>query len=511
MAVHWSEEVVDRLRERGDKHVIETGTSISGIPHVGNASDVIRGDCVRKALLEGECKAELIWVADDSDPFRKVPAGMESLADYLGYPVRDIPDPDGCHGSFVEHFAEPFVKNLESFGVKPTVYSGTELYRTGQLTAEIKTAFENRDKIREILNQYRREPLPEDYIPWSPVCGNCGRISTTNPASLDGLKVGYECVTSDVSGSEVEGCGHSGESDASKGLGKMPWRVEWAARWSHFKVTCEPFGKEHAAPGGSYDTSSIVSREVFGWMPPEPVIYEFFTLNGEKISSSQGNVITLSDWLGIAEPEVLKYFMYKRLQKQRDINLSMLPNLVDEYDEAERIYFRRQDGDSGLARMYGLAQTKEPRYLNVPYTLCAVLGQVSPDEDVRYKVESMGYGGFDPVRLKRRVRLAGNWVQTHGPEYLRFKLNSVEESRIVFSELPEAERNCLTELADSMAGVNPEQFHKTIYETARSHGLKPPKLFKSIYRMLIGKDKGPKAAAFMLSLGKADVKSRFTA
>ena len=122
---------------------------------------------------------------------------------------------------------------------------------------------------------------------------------------------------------------------------------EWAARWSLFKVTCEPFGKEHATVGGSYDTSKIISKKIFDWEPPEPVVYEFFTLNGEKISSSKGNVITLADWLMIAEPETLKYFMYKRLQKQRDIDLKRIPNLADEYDEVEREFYDKKECKEG--------------------------------------------------------------------------------------------------------------------------------------------------------------------
>ncbi|MCX6694903.1 MAG: lysine--tRNA ligase, partial [Candidatus Altiarchaeota archaeon] len=339
MQVHWSDEVADELVGRGvRRHVIETGTSISGVPHLGNASDVIRGDVVRKVLAERSVEAELIWVADDSDPFRKVPLGMEKVKDFLGYPVKDVPDPFGCHKSFTEHFVQPFLNDLAEFGVKPKAYSGTELYRTGALLPEVRTALAKRGEITEILNQFRTTPL-EEFIPWNPICEKCGRISSTKPVSFDGDKVKYVCESTTVAGGDVEGCGHEGVSDIKKGMGKLPWRVEWAARWHHFKVTCEPFGKEHATVGGSYDTSKIVSEKVFDWPAPHPVVYEFFTLNGEKISSSRGNIITLSDWLSIAEPEALKFFMYKRLQKQRDINLSMLPALVDEYDESEKIYF----------------------------------------------------------------------------------------------------------------------------------------------------------------------------
>jgi lysyl-tRNA synthetase class 1 len=508
--MHWSDEVVDALKARGGAHVIETGTSISGIPHIGNASDVIRGDCVRKAALESSLDAKLIWVSDDSDPFRKVPKGMETLTEYLGHPVKDIPDPEGCHNSLVEHLASPFIEDLKSFGVLPEVYSGTELYRSGALEEEIKIAFERKDEIIKILDRFRKEPLESDWIPWTPICAGCGKISTTKITSVNGLKVSYVCESTDLSGGKATGCGFDGESSALAGQGKLPWRIEWAARWHHFKVTCEPFGKEHATVGGSYDTSKIISQEIFNWSPPAPVVYEFFTLNGKKISSSMGNVITLTDWLSMAEPQVLKFFMYKRLQKQRDIDLTRLTLLVDEYDLGERIYYKKEEGDEDLARLYELSQSGQTKYLNIPYTLCAVLAQVAKEKEYINKVKEQGYSGFDEERLKERIALSKVWVERYGPDYLRFNLLDKEGSSDEFEGLDQTQKKALAALANAVSdGLSPEELHKRIYEIARSNGLKPPALFKAIYRVLIGKDRGPKAASFILSLGGDYVNSRF--
>ncbi len=507
--MHWSDDIVEALKARGGDHVIETGTSISGIPHLGNASDVIRGDCVRKACVDAGLSASLIWVADDSDPFRKVPVGMEELSDYLGFPVKDIPAPGGAEGSLVSHLADPFLEDLKAYGIEPVRYSGTDLYRSGALLDQIKIAFSKRDKVREILNKFRRDELPSDWVPWTPICSVCGRISTTKVTSVSGLKASYICETTDISGGTAQGCGHEGVSDAETGMGKLPWRVEWAARWAHFAVTCEPFGKDHAVAGASYETSSIISEEIFGWKAPVPVVYEFFTLNGAKISSSKGNVLTLSDWLAIAEPEVLKYFMYKRLAKARDINLRMLPNLVDEYDICEREWFSKGN-DYNKIRMYELSQVTEPAYLNVPFTLCGVLSQVANDDELAPKVSAMGYEGFDEKRLAERVRLAGKWVSTYGPEYLRFKIHDDKTAWATFNALPDTHKIALKKLAELVGTVtDPKVMHKSIYETARGEGIDPKELFTSIYQVLIGKEKGPKAAAFLQSLGKEMLERKF--
>ncbi len=513
--MHWADSVADKLVQRGLDHVIETGTSISGIPHVGNASDVIRGDAVRKALTDKGIKPRFIWVSDDSDPLRKIPKGLEAIKDYLGYPVRDIPDPFGCHDNFVEHFVEPFLTDLKVFGVNPESFSGTEIYRSGALYEEIKTALAQSGKIADILNKFRTTPLSKDFIPWNPVCEGCGRISTTKAVRVREDLIDYVCEDTQVSGGLVKGCGFKGESDIGEGRGKMPWRVEWAARWHHFKVTCEPLGKEHATAGGSYWTSRIVCEEVFNWEPPLPVIYEFFTLNGAKISSSKGNVITLSDWIKICEPEVLKFFMYKRLQKQRDINLKAATNLVDEYDEAEREYFGLTDTGTGedTKRHYMLSQVEEPRMLQIPFTLCAVLAQIIPNldlEEIKKRLIRHGYRDFDLDRLGKRIKLAQEWNKIYGPDYLQFTLLDDTDSHKIRETLSKEQTTALEKIVDELnTEWTPKELHKRIYEISREAQLKPPKLFEAIYLVLIGKMRGPKAASFILTLDKDLVKKRF--
>lgn len=495
--------------KKGKQHVIATGTSISGIPHIGNASDVIRGDAVRKLLEEKNAKVQFIWIADDSDPFRSVPKGMELLKDFLGFPVYDIPDPKKCHKNFVEHFAVPFLEELKTYGVEPKHYSAREIYKTGKLVEEIKTALDKKSTITKILNEYREHPLPEEYIPWNAICSKCGRISTTKATGWDNKKiVSYVCESNPEEkekGLTVKGCGHVGESDITKGQGKLPWRVEWAARWKHFKVTCEPLGKDHASAGGSYETSKKISEEVFGWTAPYPVIYEFLLLNGEKISSSKGNVITLAQWNEIGEPEVLKFLFYKRLEKQRDVDLTRVPNMTDEYDEAE------VSSDEKLKLMYKLSQIGKPKKLQVPFTLCATLSQIVPDLNfkiIKKRIEDMGFENFDDERLKARLQRSKNWVEKYGPDYLRFKI--LENPDEVKNKLNEKQKEGLKKLIPELdKKQTPEELHKKIYETARGIGINPNELFTAIYLALIGKERGPKAAMFLLTLEKKFVQERF--
>jgi lysyl-tRNA synthetase class I len=101
-------------------------------------------------------------------------------------------------------------------------------------------------------------------------------------------------------------------TDAVQAAGKLTWRVDWPARWKVLSVTVEPFGKDHATSGGSYDTGKRIVREVFGAEPPFPVTYEWISLKGQgDMSSSKGNVISIERMLKVVPPEVLRYLIVR--------------------------------------------------------------------------------------------------------------------------------------------------------------------------------------------------------
>jgi len=170
-----------------NEYFIKSSTSISGIPHIGNASDVIRHDALTRALRGLGKDVTLFWVAENMDALRKVPAGIpKDFEKYLGMPVADIPCPDGCCGSYSEHFCNLFIESLEKhFGAELKFKNTAEAYRSGEFTPYIKKAMENLELIKKIWNKSRETPLQEKWTPWKPVCENCGRIMTTSVKDFD--------------------------------------------------------------------------------------------------------------------------------------------------------------------------------------------------------------------------------------------------------------------------------------------------------------------------------------
>src|SRR5699024_9339041 len=175
---------------------------------------------------------------------------------------------------------------------------------------------------------------------------------------------------------------------------KLPWRFEWPAQWNVLNVDFEPFGKDHAE--GSWPSGADITRNVLGDIPPVPMAYEWFTLDGKPFSSSEVHVIMVQDVLEFLEPEVLRYFFTKNPTRARDFSIERADQLVDEFDRfeevssglpmmfvgsinqeerehTERIYrYVVEDIDESLCSLVLESDDEHP--IRLPYTFAAVLG-----------------------------------------------------------------------------------------------------------------------------------------
>lgn len=388
------------------------------------------------------------------------------------------------------------------------------------MTDLIRTSLENADEIRAILNRYREKPLPEDWLPYDVVCSNCGKLATTRAYAWHDNYVSYICEGCDY----TAGCRHRGEADYTRGEGKLTWRVEWPARWKLIGVTCEPFGKDHAVVGGSYDTGKLIAERVFGYHAPYPVPYEWVSLKGRRMSSSKGVVFTLPQWLEIAEPELLRYFIFRSKPmkaKEFDPGLPLL-DFYDEYDLMEGVYFGKvkpsDRREEQLKRIYELSQTGEPPKVQpqrVPFRFAAVLSQVMRDAEHATEILTSRKMLISPDKSDiefaiLRLGRARNWIEKHAPERLRFKISKTLPSDIKQS-LTKEQRKGLGQLSADLSkhDYTPVELHNHIYELAERIELKPPELFKAIYLVLIERESGPRAGNFISVLDKEFVIERF--
>jgi lysyl-tRNA synthetase class 1 len=524
----WADAVADVIeaREPEEPVVIKGGVSPSGVPHIGHFNEILRGYFVAESLRDRGYEVRQVFTADDKDRLRAVPRRLAdldwnvvglgevdagALGRNLGKPYTAIPDPFGCCDSYGAHFTRLLQDSADRLGVEVDMVSNTELYGTGEFEAVTRHVLANRERAREVLADFQ-EKVDDDYVPFFAECSECGQLTETiTGVDLEAGTVAYRCTDSEADGDVIEGCGHEGTATLREG--KLPWRFEWPAQWKLLGVDFEPFGKDHAE--GSWPSGVAIAREVLDVEPPVPMVYEWFTLDGEPLSSSAGNVLTVDEALTFLEPEVLKYFFTKEPLKQRDFSVEGVDQLVDEFDRFERVYFGELEaGEEERARAeraYPMV-VDEPRAerVRIPYTFAAVLG-MTDDPAVREEIaRKEGHVPEDAPEWAveaalARVERAREWARRTGNAF-DYELKRTELPEVDFD--PETER-ALDELADFVAeGHDGETIQGEIYETAKRHDLDIGEFFSAGYRLFFDDDEGPQLGPFLAKLDREFVVDR---
>ncbi len=508
--MHWADVEAERVLKRSQKPVVSTGITPSGPIHVGNMREIITGYLIYRALKDKGADARLIYSGDTIDPLRKIyPFLTEEYERHIGKPLSDIPCPCGRHESYAEHFLEPFLSSLDRLGIKPDVLLSHEEYRKGTFAEAVKIALDNREKIKQILEGISKRELPDDWWPYNAHCGKCGSLRT-DIISYEYPFVDYRCE-----------CGHEGRADIRKGEGKLVWRVEWPAKWYAYGVTCEPFGKDHAAAGGSYDTGSGIAREVYDMEPPHPVPYEWIELKGKgAMSSSKGVAIAASEILDVIPPEVVIFYIARYNPTKHlefDPALGLL-NLVDEYDRFERIYYglekaELEDKEEDWRRAYELSQTRGIRDkmpVQVPYRHLVNVVQIASDFDsvltiLRRTGEIDDLGPEDTEYLKDRVERVRKWLERFAPDSVKFSITPE-----ITGEYAGDEKKFAEILAEKLSDCEwkGEEIHNAIRESAEKANLPVKKAFRALYRAFIGREKGPRLGYFLSTMERDFVVGR---
>ena len=511
----WAEAVADGIeaRDPDDPIVIKGGVSPSGVAHLGNFNEIMRGYFVAAVLRERGHDVQQVFTSDDRDPLRKLPRRLAdpdgnivglgevdagALGRNLGTPYTDIPDPFGDADSYAAHFASLLQADADRLGVPVEMVSNTDLYEDGTFEPVVEHVLDDVETAREVLGQYQAK-VDGDYVPFNPICSNCGTITeTVTDIDLDAGTVDYTCTDMTAGEDTIEGCGHEGTATLREG--KLPWRFEWPAQWQVLGVDFEPFGKDHAE--GSWPSGQDVAREVLGIEPPVPMTYEWFTLNGEALSSSSGNVVTVPEILELLEPEVLRYFFALNPRRARDLDLSRLDQLVDDFDRFERAYFGGVDDDAvsafaAAAYPFVVDEIREER-VRLPYTFAAVLG-MTDDRELRIDMaRNEGYFDVDTPEAVieealERVDRARTWAERMDNAY-NYRLQEALPTVAVGDDVAAA----LADLADFVsAGHDGTAIQEEMYETARRHGIAVGDFFEVGYLLFFDQPQGPRLGEFL--------------
>ena len=495
---HWADRIGDEVLQTERPLVISTGISPSGEIHVGNMREVLTADAVFRALRDRGAQVRFNYVADNFDPLRKVYPFLASddYEQHVGRPLSEIPCPCTRHASYSDHFLEPFIESLARLGVDVELERADQMYKSGRMTRYVVLALQHRDRLAEILREITGKQAREDWSPFQPLCPECGRMSTARVAgfSADQETVDYECA-----------CGGSGTLPIAGG-GKLVWRVDWPARWKMLGVTIEPFGKDHATRGGSYDTGVRIIEEIFGGRAPHPIPYEWIRLSGRgDMASSKGNVLSIRSMLEVVPPEALRYLVIREQPQRRitfDPGLPLL-QLVDEVENAAA------KGRNERAVELSMAGGFEP--LGVPFKHLIVVAQVADfdAEGTREILRRTGHGDLSRQAVAERMGYAREWLVRFAPEEMRFSLQPELPSEA--AELDAEQRSFLRRLgAELREGMDGDAVNDLIWKVAAGiEGVKPARLFQAIYIALLGKPRGPRAGWFIAAIGPAFCNARF--
>ena len=479
----------------------ESGLGASGFPHIGSLGDAARAYGIKLAIENMGVKSETIAFADDMDGLRKVPVGLPAnLRKYIGVPVSHIPDPFRCHDSYGKHMSSLLIDAIQMVGIDCTHVSAQEVYSKGTLTDQISQILKNADKVGAIIREETGQEKYVEVLPYLAICNRCGRIYTTTAYEFlpKEFKVLYRCDGTELRGQSVEGCGYEGEADIRKAEGKLNWKVEFASRWAALKICFEAYGKDIA---DSVRVNDRICAEILEFPAPFHLKYEMFLDKvGRKISKSKGNVFTPQVWLNYGSPQSLLLLLFKRIEGTRSLSVDDIPRYMDEVDDLEDIYFGKKKVTNfmeeaklkGLYKYIHLLKPSANPEIHVPYRTLVSLWRWAPNgKEINYIEDRLRKYNFlkngVSENLRERLEYAKNWFKD---------FEEKEKSRI---ELSVAETHALEDLIQVIeVEEDPEKIQSQVFEVARNHGLKPRKLFRTIYNVLIGKPRGPRLGSYII-------------
>ena len=502
--------IVGRLKQHPKSEVIfETGYGPSGLPHIGTFGEVARTTMVRHAfrvLTDDKVKTRLIAFSDDMDGLRKVPDNVpnkEMLAQHLGKPLTRVPDPFGTHPSFGEHNNARLRAFLDQFEFEYEFLSSTICYTSGRFDAALLKVLAHYDAVMEIMLPSLREERAQTYSPFLPISSRTGIVLQV-PILAHDAKAGTITYEDPDGGERVT-------TPVTGGQAKLQWKPDWAMRWVALGVDYEMAGKDLI---DSVKLSGEIARAL-GAAPPEGFNYELFLdEQGQKISKSKGNGLTIEEWLRYANPESLSLFMYREPKAAKRLYFDVIPRHVDEYLQFLDGY-QRQDWKQRLGNPVWHIHAGNPPKPEIPVSFSLLLNLVSASNAENADTLWGFIGRYRPgVTPQSHPKL--HQLVEYAIHYFRDFVQPAKKYR----EPAEVERAALLDLRDALSqlptGATAEQIQDVIYEVGRREPFldKTGKIktkdgkpgvslewFNMLYQVLLGQEKGPRFGSFVAVFG----------
>ena len=471
--------------------LFETGYGPSGLPHIGTFGEVARTNMVRKAFeYILDIPTKLFCFSDDMDGFRKIPDNLpnkEEYRQYLDLPLTQVPSPfsrDESYGAYMNSKLREF---LDSFNFEYEFVSATQCYKSGKFNKYLIKILEKYDEILDIMLPTLGKDRRETYSPFLPVCKETGKVLQAKviKRDLENRQMTYldknkKAVTTSV----------------LDGNCKLQWKPDFAMRWASFDVDYEIYGKDVQANADIYDKiCKALSKS-----PPQQMSYELFLdENGQKISKSKGNGLTIDEWLKYGNQASLKLFMYQSPKKAKKLCYDIIPKTFDEYLQYLDSYSKESDKYKKLSNpIFYIHKNNSPK-LNlgkISFTLLLNLVNAcnTDNEEVIWgyiNKSNPGLTGSEQEYVNSMLRYAINYYQDFIKPKKKYKIPTQEEStllRTLFEVLKDVDDDA-------------DKIQNAVYKIGKENDVPLRQWFQCLYEVLLGTTEGPRVGTFIKFYG----------
>lgn len=553
--VHWIQEIIEKILERNEPIItLSTGKTPSGHIHLGILREIIICDSLRRILENNNKNVRSLLFLDDLDAAKRFPDYINQVfqIEHMGKPFALIPCPfEDCQcESYAHHFGEELYSTFEEFGIKNEIIWTHELYKTPEMLERIRISLDNTEAIKEILSRFilptlddeKKELFIEMQKTWMPVmviCEKCHKIQNKEP---DGSIKPNRVISYDKEHStvyyECPSCNNTNNISLNSGFLKLNWRIDWPAKWSIYKTTCEPAGKDHCVKGGSYDTGLELCDKIFEYHGPIKVPYEWLRLGDRDMKTSKGIVFIPKKYLDIADPEIFRMLILRtNPNKHISLRIEEMSQYYDYYERMEEIFYGIQEPESEeeykmirfIFPLIMVDDIPDQKQIKLPLRILIFLSQIQNilnlEKLYEKAIEYMKQQNYQEIislyDFEKQLKKTEKWLVV-----VKKDIELIEENKKrayiikkigIFTIPDEINKNITNKLNETQIkgislfrdyiiqneNIDAEAIKSHVYDIAKQELIiAPGKLFQALYIVILGTNNGPQLGPLIKLLDK---------